>query len=143
MPAATPPTAAAPLPEPVQRAINRDPIDDAEWRYDEAVVDMLSWPLGERRSGSRFGLGAYALLLDPHPARLRGLGQRLRLLPAHSPAAPGGRGVVGTGPGVAASTARQVVIRDGRVSARAAQPTFTRACSSRRAAYAPWRRVSR
>ena len=54
-PAATPPTAAAPLPEPVRRAINRDPIDEAEWLYDEAGADMLSWPLGGRRSGSRVG----------------------------------------------------------------------------------------
>jgi hypothetical protein len=49
------PTAAAPLPEPVQRAINREPIDESEWLDDPAVFDMLSWAPHERRSASRFG----------------------------------------------------------------------------------------
>jgi hypothetical protein len=54
-PAPAPPTAAAPLPEPVQRAINREPIDETEWLDDPAVFDMLSWAPDERRSTSRFG----------------------------------------------------------------------------------------
>lgn len=45
-PVPPPPPAAAPLPEPVRRAINREPIDEAEWPYDEASFDMVPLPGG-------------------------------------------------------------------------------------------------
>lgn len=54
-PPPTPPTAAAPLPEPVRRAISREPIDEAEWLYDETGLDMLSWQPDEHHSGGRIG----------------------------------------------------------------------------------------
>ncbi len=50
-----PPAVAAPLPEPVRRAINREPIDEAEWLYEEPGIDVLSWAPDERRSAGRFG----------------------------------------------------------------------------------------
>jgi hypothetical protein len=49
------PAAPAPLPEPVQRAIRREPIDEEAWLDDPAVFDMLSWAPDERRSTSRVG----------------------------------------------------------------------------------------
>ncbi len=41
-----PPPPAAPLPEPVRRAINREPVDDAEWDYDNPTVHMVPIPGG-------------------------------------------------------------------------------------------------
>jgi hypothetical protein len=49
-----PPPAATPLAEPVRRAINREPIDDAEWLYDESNLTMESWPSDTHRPRSRF-----------------------------------------------------------------------------------------
>lgn len=45
-PIAPPPPTAAPLPEPVQRAINREPVDDEEWFYDEPDITMTPLPGG-------------------------------------------------------------------------------------------------
>ena len=41
-----PPPAAAPLPEPVRRAINREPVDEEEWPYDESSFTMTPLPGG-------------------------------------------------------------------------------------------------
>lgn len=41
-----PPPPARPLPDPVRRAINREPVDDAEWDYDTPTVSMLPLPGG-------------------------------------------------------------------------------------------------
>lgn len=49
------PAAAASLPEPVKRAINREPIDEVAWRDDPSVLDMLSWAPDDDRPASRFG----------------------------------------------------------------------------------------
>jgi hypothetical protein len=52
-----PPPADAPLPEPVRRAINREPVDEEEWPYDESSFTMTPLPGGclitarPRRSG--------------------------------------------------------------------------------------------
>jgi hypothetical protein len=49
------PPAAAPLPEPVRRAIRREPIDEEEWISEEPGFDVLPWAADERRSAGRFG----------------------------------------------------------------------------------------
>jgi hypothetical protein len=36
----------APLPEPVQRAINREPVDEEDWPYDEHSLTMMLLPGG-------------------------------------------------------------------------------------------------
>ncbi|MCA1695247.1 MAG: hypothetical protein LC749_11235 [Actinobacteria bacterium] len=55
VPLPPPPTATAPLPEPVRRAINREPINETEWPYDEASFNLVPWwPEGHRPRG-RFG----------------------------------------------------------------------------------------
>jgi len=36
----------APLPEPVRRAINREPVDDEEWPYDDNQLRMIPVPGG-------------------------------------------------------------------------------------------------
>jgi hypothetical protein len=41
-----PPPAAAPLAEPVRRAINREPVDEEEWPYDEHSFTMMPLPGG-------------------------------------------------------------------------------------------------
>lgn len=41
-----PPPPAAPLPEPVQRAINREPVDEEDWPYDEHSLTMMPLPGG-------------------------------------------------------------------------------------------------
>lgn len=42
---AAPPAPAAPLPEPVRRAINREPVDEG-WDYDNPTVHMIPIPGG-------------------------------------------------------------------------------------------------
>jgi hypothetical protein len=55
VPLPPPPPAAAPLLEPVRRAINREPINETEWPYDEASFHLVPWsPEGYRPRG-RFG----------------------------------------------------------------------------------------
>jgi hypothetical protein len=41
-----PPPPSAPLPEPVRRAIKREPIDEAEWPYEETSFNMIPLPGG-------------------------------------------------------------------------------------------------
>jgi hypothetical protein len=41
-----PPRPAAPLPEPVRRAINREPVDEEEWPYEEASFKLMPLPGG-------------------------------------------------------------------------------------------------
>ena len=41
-----PPPADAPLPEPVRRAINREPVDEDEWPYDDSSFTMTPLPGG-------------------------------------------------------------------------------------------------
>jgi hypothetical protein len=70
VPLPPPPPAAAPLSEPVRRAINREPINEPEWPYDEASFNWMPWPPeGHRPSAhsnhSRSGIGASPTLLDP------------------------------------------------------------------------------
>jgi hypothetical protein len=43
---APPPPPAAPLPEPVRRAINREPVDESEWPYDETRFNVMPLPGG-------------------------------------------------------------------------------------------------
>lgn len=50
-----PPPPAAPLSEPVRRAINREPIDEAEWSNDAASFNMMPWLLERHRPRRRFG----------------------------------------------------------------------------------------
>ncbi len=45
-PAPPPPPPAAPLPEPVRRAINREPVDEEEWAHHESNFTMLPLPGG-------------------------------------------------------------------------------------------------
>jgi hypothetical protein len=40
------PDPGAPLPPPVQRAINREPVDEEEWPYDESSFRILPVPVG-------------------------------------------------------------------------------------------------
>lgn len=41
-----PPPPVAPLPEPVRRAINREPVDESEWPYEEGSFTMVPMPGG-------------------------------------------------------------------------------------------------
>lgn len=41
-----PPPPPAPLPEPIRRAINREPLDDAEWDSYEPTMNMVPLPGG-------------------------------------------------------------------------------------------------
>jgi hypothetical protein len=41
-----PPPPAAPLPEPVRRAINREPVDESEWPYDDTNWTVVPLPGG-------------------------------------------------------------------------------------------------
>ena len=41
-----PPDDVVPLPEPVRRAINREPIAEEEWEYDRPTFDMVPLPGG-------------------------------------------------------------------------------------------------
>jgi len=41
-----PPPPLAPLPEPVRRAINREPVDESEWPYEESSFTMVPMPGG-------------------------------------------------------------------------------------------------
>ena len=41
-----PPPADAPLPEPVRRAINREPVDESDWPYEETQFTMVPMPGG-------------------------------------------------------------------------------------------------
>ena len=43
---APPPTAVTPIPEPVRRAINREPVDEEEWPYEENSFTMTPLPGG-------------------------------------------------------------------------------------------------
>lgn len=43
---APPPPPAAPLPAPVRRAINREPIDEADWPYEDSNLTMVPLPGG-------------------------------------------------------------------------------------------------
>jgi hypothetical protein len=45
-PVPAPPPPAAPLPEPIRRAINREPVEESEWPYDNASVTMVPLPGG-------------------------------------------------------------------------------------------------
>lgn len=55
VPLPPPPPAAAPLPEPIRRAINREPINETEWPYDEASFNWMPWPPETHRPRGRFG----------------------------------------------------------------------------------------
>jgi hypothetical protein len=65
-----PPPAAAPLPEPVRRAINREPVDDEEWPYDDSsfhhdavagrLLDHRQTPPMNLKRGSRLWQRAVA-----------------------------------------------------------------------------------
>ncbi|MEP6851430.1 MAG: hypothetical protein ABJA87_02025 [bacterium] len=41
-----PPPAPSPLPSPIQRAINREPLEEAEWEYYEPTMNMVPLPDG-------------------------------------------------------------------------------------------------
>ncbi|MCU1617840.1 MAG: hypothetical protein JWO98_5380 [Frankiales bacterium] len=41
-----PAPAAAPLPDPVRRAINREPVDEEEWPYEENSFNVMPLPGG-------------------------------------------------------------------------------------------------
>ena len=43
---APPPPPVEPLPEPVRRAINREPVDEEEWPYDDSRFTMTPLPGG-------------------------------------------------------------------------------------------------
>jgi hypothetical protein len=43
---APPPPPAAPLPAPVRRAINREPVDESDWPYDDMSWKMVPLPGG-------------------------------------------------------------------------------------------------
>jgi hypothetical protein len=43
---APPPPPVTPLPEPVRRAINREPVDDSEWPYDDVKWTVVPLPGG-------------------------------------------------------------------------------------------------
>jgi hypothetical protein len=43
---APPPPPAEPLPEPVRRAINREPVDESEWPYERNSFTMVPLPGG-------------------------------------------------------------------------------------------------
>jgi hypothetical protein len=45
-PAPSPPTPVAPLPDPVRRAINRQPVDESEWPYDDMSWKVVPLPGG-------------------------------------------------------------------------------------------------
>jgi hypothetical protein len=45
-PAPPPPPPAGPLPEPVRRAINREPVDESDWPYGETSFTMVPLPGG-------------------------------------------------------------------------------------------------
>jgi hypothetical protein len=45
-PVPPPPEPATPLPQPVRRAINREPIDEDEWPYEENTFRMVPVPGG-------------------------------------------------------------------------------------------------
>lgn len=45
-PVQIPPPAATPLPEPVRRAINREPVLDEDWPYEETDLRVLPMPGG-------------------------------------------------------------------------------------------------
>ena len=45
-PVPPPPDPATPLPEPVRRAINREPVPEEEWPYDERSFDVVPLPGG-------------------------------------------------------------------------------------------------
>jgi hypothetical protein len=46
VPLPPPPPAPSELPEPVQRAINREPVDEEEWRYEDQKLRMIPVPGG-------------------------------------------------------------------------------------------------
>lgn len=46
VPVPLPPPAATPLPEPVRRAINREPIPEEEWPYEKSDLRVLPMPGG-------------------------------------------------------------------------------------------------
>lgn len=45
-PVPPPPPADTPLPEPVRRAINREPVDEAEWPYEANSFNLVPLPGG-------------------------------------------------------------------------------------------------
>lgn len=45
-PVPPPPDPAAPLPEPVRRAINREPVPEEDWPYDKRSFDVVPLPGG-------------------------------------------------------------------------------------------------